>query len=229
VRIRDDITGRERLAIECLALAGLGDGEIASRLGLPADIVSACAALFFDVRPVLACPDLIVLSAIDPSANLRQGAACPEVVARPLSFFGGPPVAEAVLGLLANDLASSSARGVPSGRSDVAAGFSTPFALHATPVDERTAPRFLRLYARHLEIEVVESARSTSPLSVPVLAAPVDVASLVLPEAARENATDVPHEGLATDGREGMTVDPSSSMAAATSPGSLRDRLRRAI
>jgi hypothetical protein len=230
LHLLDDVRGRDRLAVECLLLAGLGDGEVATRLGLPADVIAAYAALFFDVRPLLASPDRIVLTGVDPSASLHTGTAGPEVIARLLSFNGGPLVAAAVLDLLAGGSSPSATAGIGAGRgADIAAGLRTLFTLHATPVDERSAPMFLRLHARLREIEAAESDRSTSPLHVPVVAASrVDISPIV-PKSARENATDVPPEGLAADGREGMMVDPSSSMAAEASPGSRRERLRRAI
>src|SRR5206468_2759107 len=64
LRLRAASRGPARLAVEARLLAGQDDAAIAARTGLAEDTVAAYAALFFDVQPLLACPDAVRLRAI---------------------------------------------------------------------------------------------------------------------------------------------------------------------
>jgi hypothetical protein len=200
LRLRGEPDGRDRLAIECHVLTGLDVSEIAARVGLPVEVVAAYAELFFDVRSYLTAPDRVVLTAIDPGASLHDGTAGPAVVARLLSFIGGPLVAEAVLDLLAADpVREPPVLLGPSGGADIASSFRSILAVLSMPVDERSGPLFLRLARRLWEIERDESARSASPLAAPVMTVSDVLASPIVPEAAPGNVWDVGIGGPGTD------------------------------
>jgi hypothetical protein len=89
-----------RLAVEATLLAGLSDGAIARRTGLPDEVIAAYEALFFDVRARFEATDHLVFLVVGPGLY-EGGALDPARVIKHLAYFGGPLVADALLALVA--------------------------------------------------------------------------------------------------------------------------------
>jgi hypothetical protein len=165
-----------RLAVEARLLAGQSDEVIARRGALPAEVVTVYEAVFFNVRHRLDAADSILFTAIGPRLYAEDGEPAPDVVVKLLAFLGGPPVADALLGLI----------DVRSGRStwcwDTCADprlvqvFELALAVQATPVNERTAPTLMRLNARMAEIERARAAGSAASVTESIAMTGIEVA-----------------------------------------------------
>lgn len=85
-----------RLQLECRLLAGQEDAAIAGDCGLGPDVVAAYAALFFDVRPLLAHQDALLFSVFGEQLDKADGGG-PVIALKLLTYFGGPVAADTLL------------------------------------------------------------------------------------------------------------------------------------
>jgi hypothetical protein len=85
-----------RLQLECCILAGMSDGQIADRLGIPSAAVVAYEQLFFNVRDRLTCHDWIHTIVLD--SWRRKGLPGFEWWMKRLAFIAGPAVVDLLFG-----------------------------------------------------------------------------------------------------------------------------------
>lgn len=162
-----DLAGRNdphRWQVSAMLLAGQTDQDIATRTGLPQDVVHAFEDLFFSVRRNLCAHDWIVARAIGP--GLWTGFRRDEVdrLWMAVGYFGGPIILEAVI----NAFMTAWKPGEPATAalyfepgSPASLEMRAAIAAHFVPANQKTDAAFRKL---HLQLLTVEAGQRPAKL-----------------------------------------------------------------
>jgi hypothetical protein len=147
-----------RDAIEAFILAGEPSIRIATRFGIPATVIDAFEALFYDVRDRLRYRAYVNGVLLTPQSNGHLSEPTFGDVLKIFAYNRGALVADAILGVYASQVGSIVV--LPQGISLPAAEMvalelkvKAAVAAIMLPVNERTAPELLKLCPRAIEIE----------------------------------------------------------------------------
>ena len=152
---------RLRREVEARLLAGQAAGAIADRVGVPATVVEAFAALFYDVVDARDSPDWVAFAVFGPDPHGRLAADDGDLLGKLLAYAGGPLVLDAYLG--------ADGHGASAGPDP---GISERFRLMAValaaPITPASAPLLLRAHALQAALDRAAAARSAGPVFAPL-------------------------------------------------------------
>jgi hypothetical protein len=163
LRLRSGADERLRHEIELRLLAGQRYDDVAARCSIPVAVVEAYERVFFNVVERLRSPDYIA-SVVDPTMSVLFGEPTLDVVLKKIAYGYGPACADVLAGYL-------DGQGPVGIDPDLDRALRRLIAVLSVPVNEATAPAWIRLgeiVERHVREAAAESA---TPLAMPVAVA----------------------------------------------------------